>query len=106
MLLSALESFQMFTSLLFETKLYSLSIVLFHGFQSSLGALKSTEILVNSMGLVGIVNAAVYDTETIFTCLRHGKLSWFLTLHRIPYILPQQASYGVSICVFLRKLTI
>ena len=35
--------------------------------------------LVNNTGLVGIVNATVYMTKSIFTGLQHGKLSYFLT---------------------------
>ena len=35
------------------------------------------QYLVNSMGLVGKVNAAVYKTETIFTALAFGKFSQF-----------------------------
>ena len=42
---------------------------------------QSFEILVNFTGLVGIVNATVYQTEPIFTGHGHGKSSWFLTLH-------------------------
>ena len=39
------------------------------------------QYLVNSMGLVGKVNAAVYKTETIFTALAFGKFSQFFTWH-------------------------
>ena len=38
------------------------------------------QYIVNFMGLVGIVNANVYKTESFFTYLGHGKLSQFLTL--------------------------
>ena len=68
----------MFTDPLFEIKLHLLNTVFLSGFQSSVGALKSTEQgsnLVNFMGLAGRVNTAVYKTEPIFTGLGHSELS-------------------------------
>ena len=40
----------------------------------------SKNYLVNFRGLAGIGNTTVYKTKPIFTGLRHGKLSKFLTL--------------------------
>ena len=36
---------------------------------------KAIQYLVNFTGLAGIVNAAIYKTQPIFTGLEHGKLS-------------------------------
>ena len=47
---------------------------------SSQGTLNSTGKAVLFTNLAGIVNATVYKSEPIFTGLRHGKFSWFLTL--------------------------
>ena len=44
--------------------------------------------LVNFMNLATIVNTTVYKTESIFTGLGHGKLSWFLTLDWSSQLLP------------------
>ena len=46
--------------------------------------------LANFTGVEGIVNATVYKTEPIFTGLRHGTLSYFLTLH-VPVTLTQSS---------------
>ena len=61
---------------LIPNKQYLLSTVLLSRFQSSRGALKSTELMqfmylpvVNFTGLAGIVNTTVYMTEPIFTGL-------------------------------------
>ena len=82
----------MFTGPLFEIKLHLQSTALLSGFQISPGAMKSNvlprsfeiqwvmQYLVNLMGLVGIVNATVYETELIFRGLGHGKFSYFLTV--------------------------
>ena len=70
---------------LFQIKIHLLSIVLLSRFQSSL----VRQYLANFTGIVGIVNTIFYKTEPIFTGLRHGKLSQFLTLQYCePIILP------------------
>ena len=72
---------QMFTAHLFEIKLHLLSTVLSYSVDFKAPGepwnplSKAVPDLVNFPGLVGIVNAAVYKTEPIFTGLGHGKLS-------------------------------
>ena len=73
--------FQMFAAHLFEIKLHLLSTVFSYSVDFKAPGepwnplSKAVPDLVNFPGLVGIVNAAVYKTEPIFTGLGHGKLS-------------------------------
>ena len=60
-----------------------ISLVLRSGFQGSRNfeIHRVRQYLGNFTGLAGRVNANVYKTESIFTCLGHGKLSQFLALY-------------------------
>ena len=61
------------------------------------------QYLVNFTGLAGIVNATVYKTEPIFTGLRHGKLSSFLTLQYGGVVSIQYMYIGYSIFYVINR---
>ena len=87
----ALWWFQIFAGPLFKKKTTSTDYCLTQWISKLPGSfeihwVRQYSYLVNFMGLVGRVNSCDYKTKPIFTCLRHGKVSQFLTLSVFPQI--------------------